>query len=62
MKYKKRHIKNKIIIKLLKKELINLVKSENLIDIRTPSFLNVNLILNKKSSLVELNLRLKKLI
>ena len=27
----------------LKKELINLVKSKNLIDIRTPSFLNAKL-------------------
>ena len=44
-----------------KKELINLVKSENLIDIRTPSFLNVKLNLNKKSNLVELNSRIKKL-
>ena len=43
----------------LKKELINLVKSENLIDIRTPSFLNVKLELNKNSNLVELNLRIK---
>ena len=42
-----------------KKELINLVKSENLIDIRTPSFLNAKLDLNKKSSLVELNSRIK---
>ena len=32
-----------------KKELINLVKLENLIDIRTPSFLNVKLNLNKKT-------------
>ena len=42
-----------------KKELINLVKSNNLIDIRTPSFLNAKLELNKKSNLVELNLRVK---
>ena len=49
---------NKIITKL-KKELTNLVKSENLIDIRTPSFLNAKLDLNKKSNLVELNLRIK---
>ena len=48
----------KIIIEI-KKELINLVKSENLIDIRTPSFLNAKLDLNKKSNLVELNLRIK---
>tara|TARA_B100001248_G_scaffold185622_1_gene141666 strand:- start:213 stop:1259 length:1047 start_codon:yes stop_codon:yes gene_type:complete len=43
----------------IKKELINLVKSENLIDIRTPSFLNAKLDLNKKSNLVELNTRIK---
>ena len=48
----------KIIIEI-KKELINLVKSENLIDIRTPAFLNAKLDLNKKSNLVELNLRIK---
>ena len=42
-----------------KKELINLVKSKNLIDIRTPSFLNVRLNLNRKSNLVELNSKLK---
>jgi hypothetical protein len=48
----------KIIIEL-KKELINIIKSENLIDIGTPSFLNVKLNLNKKSNLVELNSRLK---
>ncbi len=42
-------------ITVLKKELINLVKSKNLIDIRTPSFLNAKLNLNKKGNLVELN-------
>ena len=42
-----------------KKELINLVKAQNLIDIRTPSFLNVKLHLDKKSNLVELNLKIK---
>ena len=42
-----------------KKELINLVKSENLIDIRTPAFLNAKLKLNRKSNLVELNSRIK---
>ena len=38
---------NEIIIEI-KNELINLVKSKNLIDIRTPSFINVQLELNKK--------------
>ena len=50
----------KIIIES-KKEIINLVKSENLIDIRTPSFLNVKLDLNKKDNLVELNSKIKKI-
>ena len=45
----------------IKKELINLVKSENLIDIRTPSFLKAKLNLNKKSNLVEINSRIKKI-
>ena len=44
-----------------KKELINLVKSKNLIDIRTPSFLNAKLDINKSNNLVELNLRIKKI-
>ena len=50
---------NKKIITETKKELINLVKSENLIDIRTPAFLNVKLDLNKKSNLVKLNSKLR---
>ena len=37
-----------------------MIKSNNLIDVRTPSFLNTKLDLNKKnSSLVELNSRVK---
>jgi len=43
----------------IKKELKNLIKSKNLIDIRTPSFLNTKLDLNKKSNLIELNSRIK---
>ena len=42
-----------------KKELFNLVKSNNLIDIRTPAFLNTKLDLSKKNNLVELNKRVK---
>ena len=38
----------KKLLKIVKKELVNLVKSKNLIDIRTPSFLNVKFNLNKK--------------
>ena len=40
-------------------ELIDLVKSRNLIDIRTPSFLNARLNIDKKNNLVELNSRIK---
>ena len=52
----------KIIIKV-KQEIINLVKSENLIDVRVPSFLNVQIkIKNKnKTNLVELKSRLNKI-
>ena len=42
-----------------KKELINLVKSKNLIDIRTPSFLITKLRIDKKSNLATLNSRIK---
>ncbi len=49
------------IIDETKKELINMVKSNNLIDIRTPSFLNTKLDLNKTSNLVELNKRIEKI-
>ena len=41
-----------LVIIAIKDEIINLVKSRNLIDIQTPSFLNVKLYLNKKSNLV----------
>mgnify|MGYP001296684142 CR=1 FL=1 len=43
----------------IKKEIINLVKSQNLIDVRTPSFLNTKFILDGNNSLFELNSRLK---
>ena len=46
------------IIRDVKNEIIGLVKSQNLIDIRTPSFINVKLLSSKKSNLVELNKRL----
>ena len=39
----------------------DLIKSQNLIDVRTPSFLNVEIRLNKRSNLVEFNNRLKKI-
>ena len=49
----------KTIISEIKKELINIVKSENLIDIRTPSFLNVKFNLDKTSNFVDLNSRMQ---
>ena len=51
----------KKIITQVKREIINLVKTQNLIDVRTPSFLKVQLNSNKKSNLVELKTRLKKI-
>jgi hypothetical protein len=44
-----------------KKEIINIIKSQHLIDIRTPSFINAHLNLNNNSNLVLLNERLKKI-
>ena len=52
---------NDQIISETKNEIINLVKSQNLIDIRTPSFLNVRLNLDKKNNLIILNTRIKKI-
>ena len=51
---------NKIILEI-KNITRDLIKSQNLIDIRTPSFLNVKIRLNNKSNLVEFNNRLKKI-
>ena len=48
----KENFYRKIILEL-KKTIPNLIKSQNLIDVRTPSFLNIKLILNKKNDLVE---------
>ncbi len=50
---------NENIIVHIKKEIINLVKSQNLVDVRTPSFLNIKLILDGNNNLFELNSRLK---
>ena len=41
--------------------MIDLIKSKNLIDIRTPSFIKVKLNFNKKNNLVELNSRISKI-
>ena len=49
-----------IIIKA-KSEIINLIKSQNLIDIRTPSFINIKFNINKKNNLVELDNKIKKI-
>ncbi len=49
------------IILKISNEIKDLIKSQNLIDVKTPSFLNVEIPLNKKSNLVEFNNRLKKI-
>ena len=49
------------IILEIKDEIINLVKSKNLIDIQTPSFLNVKLLLNKNSNLILLKKKINTL-
>lgn len=56
----KRDYENKIINEV-SGEIINFVKSQNLIDIRVPSFLNVKLSTIKVNNLVELNKRIKKI-
>ena len=52
---------NNKIINDIKNEIINIVKSRNLVDISTPSFLNIEFMLNKKNNLFELNKRFKKI-
>ena len=52
---------NKKIILDLKSEIVNIVKSQNLIDVRVPSFINIKFKLNKKNNLVELNKRIEKI-
>ena len=63
--FKKQNLKSEEIyeqiITTTKKEIIDLVKSVNLIDIRTPAFLNIQLKLNKNTNLVEFNNRIKKI-
>jgi hypothetical protein len=49
-------------IALVKQEIINLIKLQSLIDVRAPSFLNAELIMNqKKNNLVEFRSRIKKI-
>ena len=61
--FKKNDIKekefNEKIILAAKDEITNLVKSQNLIDIRTPSFINVKFNLDKKNNLVLLNSKIR---
>ena len=59
-KLEKSELYDKIIIDI-KNELVNIVKSQNLIDIRTPSFLNAKFKINKKNSLVELKKRVEQI-
>ena len=63
IKLKKQNLNDNIfkekIITETKKKLADLIKSKNLINIRTPSFLNVKLNLNETNNLIQLNLRIK---
>ena len=45
----------------IKKEIINLIKSQNLIDVSAPSFINVKLKLDDKNNLFLLNKKIKKI-
>ncbi len=49
------------IIFTVNQEIINIVKSQNLVDISRPSFLNAKFILDSKNNLVELKNRLKEI-
>ena len=52
---------NEFIIKKINQTIKDLIKSQNLIDVRTPSFLNVKIKLNKKDNLVQFSNRIKKI-
>ena len=52
---------NKKIIFEIKEDLINLIKSKNLIDINTPSFLNAKFFFDRDNSLINLNSKFKKI-
>ena len=54
-----KEILNEKIIFEIKDEVTNLVKSRNLIDIRTPSFLNAKLNLEAKNNLISINSKIK---
>ena len=49
------------IIITIKKDLIDTIKSLNLVDIKTPSFLNTIFMIDKKNNFDELNKKLKKI-
>ena len=51
----------KKIIEEINNVIEDLIKSQNLIDVRTPSFLNAEIKLSKKSNLIEFDKRLKKI-
>ena len=51
----------KEIILEVDKEIKDLIKSQNLIDVRTPSFLNARIKLNNKNNLIKFKERLKKI-
>jgi len=53
-------LKEKIISEI-KDNLINLIKSQNLINITTPSFINVKFYLDNKNNLVKLNSKIRKI-
>ena len=55
-----KNLKEKL-ISYTSEEIISLIKSQNLIDIRTPSFLNTKFKLSKNNNLFELNQKLKKI-
>ena len=49
------------VIAQIKTDITNIIKTENLIDVRTPSFLNTKLYFSKNNDLYELNKRLNKI-
>ena len=60
MNFNNKEFYNKIISEI-NNVIKDLIKSHNLIDVRTPSFLNVKIKLNKKSNLIEFSNRLEKI-
>ena len=58
--FNKKDFYEKIIFEI-NNEILDLIKSQNLIDVRTPSFLNVEIKLNKKGNLVEFKKRMEKI-